>query len=154
MTKPQEKNASIVNKETLMATGMALLFLVCFAGAIWTAYWSLRFGLAPRPPLSALQTLLRFLIVTLALFFCWRRTDLLERIALACAVIAAGSSGLYGLGLNSITLQVVRPLFHFLAYSLGVVAIIRWFRAKEHRATHRQGLPLYDLVRGLVTYDK
>jgi len=60
MTKPQEKNASVVNKETLMATGMALLLLVCFAGAIWTAYLSLRFGLAPRPPLSTFQTLARF----------------------------------------------------------------------------------------------
>jgi len=114
-----------------MATGMALLLLVCFAGAIWTAYWSLRFGLAPRPPLSALQTLLRFLIVTLALLFWRRRLDLLERSALVCTIIAAGSSGLYGLGLNSITLQVARLLFHFLAYSLGVVAIIRWFRAKR-----------------------
>jgi hypothetical protein len=131
MTKPQEKNASIVNKETLMATGMASLLLVCFAGAIWTASWSLRFGLAPRPPLSAFQSLARFLIVTLALLFWRRRTDMLERSALACTIIAAGSSGLYGFGLNSITLQVVRLLFHFLAYSLGVVAINWWFRAKR-----------------------
>jgi hypothetical protein len=134
MTKQEEKAISIVNKDTLVAAGMALLLLLCLAGALWTAYWSLRFGLTPRPPLSAFQTLIRFLIVMLALLL-WRlRGDLAERSALACTVIAAGSSGLYGLGLNSIALQVVRLLFHFLAYSLGAVAIIRWFRAKRsHR---------------------
>jgi hypothetical protein len=67
--------------------------------------WTLSFGLTPRP--------------------------LTERSALACTVIAAGSSGLYGLGLNSTGLQVVRLLFHFLAYSLGAVAIIRSFHAKR-----------------------
>ena len=131
MIKQEEEAVFIVNKDTLIATGMALLLLLCLAGALWTAYWSLRFGLTPRPPLSAFQTLVRFLVVLLALLL-WRlRGDLTERSALACTVIAAGSSGLYGLGLNSIALQVVRLLFHFLAYSLGVVAIIRWFRAKS-----------------------
>ena len=79
---------------------------------------------------------MRFLVVMLALVL-WRfRRDPMERSALACTVIAAGSSGLYGLGLNSTGLQVVRLLFHFLAYSLGAVAIIRWFRAKRvHRHT-------------------
>lgn len=113
---------------------MGLLLLICLAGAIWTAYWSLRFGLTPRPPLSVFQTLVRFVVVMVALLL-WRfRRDLGERSALACAVVAAGSSGLYGLGLSSTGLQVVRLLFHFLAYSLGVVAIVRWFRAKRvHR---------------------
>ena len=134
--KLEEKVISKVSKDTLISAGMALLLLFCFAGAVWTAYWSLRFGLAPRPPLSAFQTLVRFLIVTLALLLWRRRRDLTERITLACAVMAAGSSGLYGLGMNSITLQVVRLLFHFLAYSLGVVVIIRWFLAKRsHRYT-------------------
>ena len=130
MTKQMEK-ARTVKKDTLVSTGMALLLLLCLAGAFWTAYWTLSFGLTPRPPLSAFQTLVRFLVVMLALLL-WRfRRDLTERSALACTVIAAGSSGLYGLGPNSTGLQVVRLLFHFLAYSLGVVAIIRWFRAKR-----------------------
>ena len=69
--------------------------------------------------------------VTAALLLCWVRRDYLERSALACAVIAAGSSALFGLGLDSTALQVIRLLFHFLAYSLGAVAIIRWFIAKR-----------------------
>ena len=114
--------------------GMALLLLLCLAGALWTAYWALRFGLAPRPTLSAPATIVRFLIVLLALLL-WRfRHDLTERSALACTVIAAGSSGMYGLGLNSTGLQVVRPLFHFLASSLGVAAISRWFHASRVRS--------------------
>jgi hypothetical protein len=114
---------------------MAVLLALCLAGAIWTAYWSWRFGLAPRPRLSAFQTVVRFAAVTAALLL-WRwRTHPVERSALACAIVAAGSSGLYGLGLNSTALQVVRLLFHFLGYSLGAIAIIRWFRAKRARRT-------------------
>ena len=130
MTK-EKKTLPVVQRDTVIDAGMVLLLLVCLAGALWTAYWSLRFGLTPRAPLSAFQTLLRFMVVLVALFLLRLRSDLTERCALACAVIAAGSSGLFGLGFNSTTLQVVRLLFHFLAYSLGAVAIIRWFRAKR-----------------------
>ena len=117
----------MVNKTQIVGAGLALLLLFCVAGAIWTAYWSLRFGLAPRPPLSGFQILLRLLVVCSALFLLWRRRDLIERIALFCAIIAAGSSAVYGFGVSSMTLQVVRLLFHFLAYSLGAIAIVRWF---------------------------
>jgi hypothetical protein len=117
----------MVNKPLIVAIGLAVLLLFCLTGAIWTAYWSLRFGLAPRPPLSEFQIVLRLLVVGLALFLWWRRRDLIERIALSCAIIAAGSSALFGFGVNSTTLQVVRLLFHFLAYSFGALAIVRWF---------------------------
>jgi hypothetical protein len=70
-------------------------------------------------------------VVLLALFLFRYRNELTERSALACAVVAAGSSALFGLGLNSTALQVVRLLFHFLAYSLGAVAITEWFRAQR-----------------------
>lgn len=120
-----------LTKANLVTAFMALLLIFCIAGAVWTAYWSLWFGLAQRPPLSVFQTVLRFVVVMLAIVLFWRRRDLMERSALTCAVIAAGSSALYGLGVNSATLQVVRLLFHFLGYSLGVVAIIRWLRAKR-----------------------
>ena len=119
-----------LNKENLIALLLALLLIFCVIGAVWTAYWSLWFGLAPRPPLSALQTTLRFVAVVVAAVLFARRRDLIERSALVCAVIAAGSSALFGLGFNSVTLQVVRLLFHFLAYTLGVVAIVRWFRLR------------------------
>ena len=118
-----------MKKRHFVIAAMALLLLFCFAGALWTAYWSLRFGLAPRPPLSAFQTTLRVLVVALALLLWRRRRDLVERIALACAIIAAGSSALYGFGVNSTTLQVTRLLFHFLGYSFGVFSIVRWFRS-------------------------
>ena len=133
----------IMKKKHLMAVGMALLLLFCIVGALWTAYWSLRFGLAPRPPLSALQTMLRVLIVALALVLCWRRRDFTERIALVCAIIAAGSSALFGFGVNSTALQVTRLLFHFLAYSLGIVAIVRWFRSTIFGARSSMPVPMH-----------
>jgi hypothetical protein len=133
MTRQEQKVFSIFSQGAFITAGLGLLLLFCLAGAIWTAYWSLRFGLAPRPPLSTFQTLVRLMAVTAALLLWWVRRDLLERSALACAVIAAGSSALFGLGLDSIALQVVRLLFHFLGYSLGAVAIVRWFIAKRGR---------------------
>jgi len=119
-----------LNRDSLTRVVMALLLIFCVVGAVWTVYWSVWFGLAPRPLLSAWQTILRFVVVMLAVALCLRRRNLMEKSALVCAAIAAGSSGLYGLGVNSITLQVVRLLFHFLAYSLGAVVIIRWFHLK------------------------
>ena len=117
----------MVNKTQIVGTGLVLVLLFCLTGVIWTAYWSLRFGLAPRPPLSQFQILLRLLVLSVAAVLWWRRRDLIERIALFCAIIAAGSSALYGFGVNSTTLQVVRLLFHFLGYSIGALAILRWF---------------------------
>ncbi len=105
---------------------VGLVAIICAAGAVWTAYWSLRFGLAPRAPLSAFQTALRFAIVTTALILLPIRRDPLERTTLVCAVIAAGSSALFGLGFRSTTLDIVRLLFHFVAYALGVVVSLRW----------------------------
>ena len=119
-----------MNRQAVLMMTMVVLLLLCVTGAVWTAYWSLRFGLAPRAPLSTFQTVVRFAAVITALFLMWVRTDMLERSALICALVAAGSSALYGLGVNSVTLQVVRLLFHFLAYSLGAVAIARWFHKK------------------------
>ena len=78
--------------------------------------------------------MVRFVVVIVALILCWFRSDLIERTALVCAVIAAGSSGLYGLGFNSTALQIVRLLFHFLGYSLGAVAIILWFARGVRRS--------------------
>ena len=131
MITQQVDEAPTTRKDVLVSTGMALLLLLCIGGALWTAWWTLSFELAPRSPLSVFQTLLRLLVVILALILLRVRSDLIERIALACAVVAAGSSFLFGLGVNSTGNQVVRLLFHFLAYSLGAVAIIRWFRAKS-----------------------
>lgn len=102
------------------------LAVVCAAGAAWTAYWSLRFGLTPRAPLSPLQTAVRFAAVTTAAILLFFRRDLIERTTLVCAIVAAGASALFGLGFRSTTLDVVRLLFHFFAYALGLVVSVRW----------------------------
>ena len=60
MTKQQPKVLSLANKNMVIAAGMAALLVFCLAGALWTAYWSLRFGLAPRPPLSVFQIFYSF----------------------------------------------------------------------------------------------
>ena len=117
----------MVSKTQIVGAGLALLLLFCVAGAIWTAYWSLRFGFAPRPPLSGFQILVRLLVICLAAVLFWQRRDTVERVALSCAIVAAASSALFGLGVDLPTVQVMRLLFHFLAYSIGAVAIVRWF---------------------------
>src|SRR6185503_14045598 len=95
-------------KRTAMLAVLALVAVVCAAGAVWTAQWSLRFGLAPRAPLGALQTALRFAIVlSAAILLLWRR-DPLERITLCSAIVAAGSSAFFGLGLRSQVNDFVR----------------------------------------------
>lgn len=127
----------MVNKTQVVGVGLALLLLFCVAGAIWTAYWSLRFGLAPRPPLSGFQIVLRLLVIGVAAVLWWQRRDTIERIALTCAIVAAGSSALTGFGINSTTVQVARLLFHFLAYSIGAIAIVRWFAGRQGQATAR-----------------
>ena len=115
-----------VKRQKLLTAAVMLLAVVCAAGAVWTAYWSLRFGLAPRPPLSPLHTTVRFAVVTLAVILIPFRRDSIERTTLLCAIIAAGSSALFGLGFRSTTLDFTRLLFHFLAYTLGVVVSVRW----------------------------
>jgi hypothetical protein len=95
-------------------------------GAVWTAHYSLRFGLAPRPPLSLLQTVVRFAAVAFALILLLYRRDWIERAVFVCAIVAAGSSFLFGLGFRSTTLDIIRLLFHFVAYALGFAACVRW----------------------------
>jgi len=113
-------------KRLLLIVLILLLAIFCAAGAVWTAYWSLRFGLAPRPPLSLPQTVLRFVVVALALTLLLYRRDWIERAAFLCAIVAAGSSALFGLGFRSTTLDIIRLLFHFVAYVLGFAASVRW----------------------------
>lgn len=109
-----------------MAVAFVLLAIFCVAGAAWTAYWFLRFGLTPRPPLSSPQIALRFAVVTFAVVLLPSRRARIERTALLCAIVAAGSSALFGLGVSSTSLDIVRLLFHFVAYVLGVVVSVRW----------------------------
>src|SRR6185295_9883984 len=90
-----------VKKQILLTAAVVFLAVVCTAGAAWTVYWSLRYGLAPRAPLSPLQTVVRFAMVTFAAILLPLRRDSIERTTLLCAVVAAGSSALFGLGFRS-----------------------------------------------------
>ena len=110
---------------------IALLGILCAAGAIWTAYWSLRYGLTLRPPLSMLQTIVRFVIVGAAVVLWPFRRDAIERATLACMAVAAGASALFGLGIRSAINDVVRLLFHFIAYALGVIVCARLLRVRQ-----------------------
>jgi|SRR6266545_2143120 len=115
----------------LVVPAVLLLFLACAAGAVWTAYWSLRFGLAPRPPLPPYQTGSRILIVLIALALLRLRRDPIERTVLFLTAVAAGASALFGLGLRSTVNDIVRLLFHFLAYALGALVLLRWLIARK-----------------------
>ena len=120
-----------VKRHTIRTAAVVFLAVVCTLGAAWTAYWSLRFGLTPRAPLSPLHTAVRFAAVALAAILLPLRRDSLERATLLCAVIAAGSSALFGLGYRWTTLDGVRLLFHFFAYALGVVLCVRWLARRR-----------------------
>ena len=113
-------------KRTLLILSILLLAIICAVGALWTAYWSIRFGLAPRPPLSLPQTVLRFAVVAFALILLVYRRDWIERATFLCAIVAAGSSALFGLRVRSTILDIVRLLFHFVAYALGFAACVCW----------------------------
>jgi hypothetical protein len=115
---------------------VVFLAVLCASGAAWTVYWSMRFGLAPRPPLSPRQTALRLAVVVLAAILLPLRRDSIERATLFCAVVAAGASALFGFGFRSTTLDVVRLLFHFFAYALGVMVSVRWL-ARCRRGSSR-----------------
>jgi hypothetical protein len=129
------------DRDTLAVPTMAVLLLVCLAGVIWTAYSWWRFGLGFRPRLSSVQTAVRFLIIFISLVLLRLRTNLTERIALGCAVIAAGSSALNGLGMSSHLLQFIRLFFHLLAYAIGAIAIFRWFRSEPITADSSAEVP-------------
>lgn len=113
---------------TMRKTLITILAIACIAGAVWTAYWCIRFGLAPRPPLSLQQTALRVLIVIAASVALWIRRDPLERATLVCTIVAAGASTAFGFGVRSIAVDVTRLLFHLVAYTLGAVVCVRWLK--------------------------
>ena len=119
-----------MSRSQLARLGMAALLLLCLAAAAWTAYWSLRFGLARRTQLSSFQVALRLAIIAIALTLVGKRRDRLVRTALLLAVLAAGSSALYGFGVTAAWVRFSRLLFHFLAYALGAIVIARWLRAR------------------------
>lgn len=82
-----------------------------------------------RPPLPVTQTVLRFLIVVVALGLLWFSRSVLDRVTLFVAAAAAGSTALYGLGYRSTALSAFRLLLHLAAYALVMVVASRKFAA-------------------------
>jgi hypothetical protein len=108
-------------KTWLNALVWVVFFLVSgFLGADTVATMT-RVGLfGLRPPLSLLQTVLRIVIVVVALALLSVLRSRLERIALLIGA-AASSTALYGVGLRSAGLSAFRLLSHLAAYALIMV---------------------------------
>src|SRR4051794_29226882 len=101
--------------KALFALGV-LLLLVSMAGTVLTAYSIVRDGFVALRSVSVFQTLVRLSAIVIAVSL-WRFTRTpIERAALACWMVAGGSSALhYGLGWNTSSLQVVRSVSHLFA---------------------------------------
>jgi hypothetical protein len=102
--------------------------VVFIAGVLLTAQtcvYILQNGLvAARPELSISQTMLRIALGAGAMAFLFVRRRPIERTALVMAIVAAGSSTLFGFGLRSPLLAAVRVLSHLVLYAL--FAIVAW----------------------------
>lgn len=123
-------------RNRLAITAWVAIFLACGFLAGETVATIRRVGLTgARPPLPAVHTALRVLImvVALALVFVFRRT--FERVALIAAAAAAASTALYGFGLRSAGLSAFRLLSHVAAYVLLMLVAGRRIIAAHHEQT-------------------
>jgi hypothetical protein len=127
-----------IARNRITALASAVFFLVSGFLAGDTVATMQRVGLVgARPPLSMMHTVLRILIVVVALALLYVFHSVLERIALLMVAAAAGSTALYGFGLRSAGLSAFRLLSHLAAYALvmfvagRMVAIAR----REMKAT-------------------
>jgi hypothetical protein len=109
----------------VIGVGWVAILAVAVLLTAQSSVYILQNGLiADRPPLSLLQTTLRIALGAGAMAFLFVRRDVLERAALASAIIAAGSSALFGFGLRSPLLASLRVLSHLAMYALA--AIVAW----------------------------
>ena len=114
-----------VQPHWLISGGWLAVLVVALFLTVQTALSILQSGLvANRPALSLLQTAWRVALGAGAAGFLLVRRDPIERAALLIAVVAAGSSVLFGFGLRSPWLSAVRLLSHLTLYALA--AIVAW----------------------------
>src|SRR5262245_48837596 len=105
-------------RKQLMALAYAAFLVGSGFGAVDTVATIQRVGLfGARPPLSPAHTLLRVLIIVVALALLRVFHANLERLTLVVAAAAASSSALYGFGLRSAGLSAFRLLSHLAAYA-------------------------------------
>jgi hypothetical protein len=115
-----------MKKQTLLAVTVVFLAVICAAGAAWTLIGRCDSAWHLARHFRLFRQLSDFAGVTVAAIILPFRRDSIERTTLLCAVVAAGSSAVFGLGFRSTTLDVVRLLFHFLTYTLGIMVCVRW----------------------------
>ena len=124
---PLAERSNWITDEPSMAIAIVwtTVLVVAMVLTMQTAFYILQNGLvADRPPLSPPQTLLRIARGAGAVAFLFVRRRLVERAALLMAVVAAGSSALFGFGLRSPFLASVRLLSHLALYVLA--ARVAW----------------------------
>jgi len=111
-----------ITKSRLIALGWLAVFLASAFLTGETVATMHRFGLTgERPPLPAVQTILRILIVVAALALVPVFRGVLERCTLLMGAAAAGSSALFGFGLRSAGLSAFRLLSHLAAFALAML---------------------------------
>jgi hypothetical protein len=86
-----------------------------------------------RPPLPVAQTVLRILIIAVALGSCAFFQSALDRMTLLVVAGAAGSTAIYGLGYRSAGLSAFRLLSHLAAYALVMVVASRKVAAARRK---------------------
>jgi hypothetical protein len=105
--------------------GWLVVFLVAVLLTAQTIVYILQNGVvAVRPDLSAGQTVLRVALGAGATAFLFVRRRPIERTGLFMAIVAAGSSALFGFGMRSPLLAAVRVLSHLVLWVLA--AIVAW----------------------------
>jgi len=119
--------ADNIVKQRFSAFAWVAVFLISGFLASETIASMRRFGLfGARPPIPVTQTVLRIVIIAVALGLLYFFRSVLDRMMLLVVAAAAGSTALYGLGYRSASLSAFRFLSHLAAYALLMVVASRW----------------------------
>lgn len=126
-----------IARRRFIALAWVAVFLISGSLAGETIETLRRVGLfGTRPSLPMTQTVLRILILAVALGLLRFSRSVLDLLTLLVVAAAAGSTALYGLGYRSSVLSAFRLLSHLAAYVLVMVVASR-----KVAATRRQLIP-------------
>ena len=118
--------ADNIARHRLTALAWVAVFLISGFLASGTIETMRHVGLfGTRPPLPVAQTVLRILIIAIALGLLCVFRNAVDRMTLLVVAAAAGSTALYGLGYRSAGLSAFRLLSHLAAYALAMVVASR-----------------------------
>jgi len=125
--------ADNITRHRLTALAWAAVFLISGFLARETIETMRHVGLfGTRTPLPVAQTVVRILMIAVALGLLCVFRSALDRVALLVVAAAAGSTALYGFGYRSAGLSAFRLLSHLAAYAL-VMVIASWKVAAKRR---------------------